>query len=131
MSHTLTIFLVEDDARSLRAISALLDSMNIRYRRNTSGAQVVEQIRAMHPLPDFILLNTDLPEGDAFAIYQDIQADARISQIPVIALTDANILPELLTQIQRHRFAGTLTKPVSQPALRQLLDTVSGLHRLR
>ena len=131
MSHTLTIFLVEDDARSLRAISALLDSMNIRYRRNTSGAQVVEQIRAMRPLPDFILLNTDLPEGDAFAIYQDIQADARISQIPVIALTDADILPDLLTQIQRYRFAGTLTKPVSQPALRQLLDTVSSMHRPR
>jgi len=121
-----TVFLVEDDARSLRALSALLDSMGIRYLRNTSGALVVEQIRAARPRPDFILLDVDLPDGDAFAIYQELLADPVLGQIPVIALADIQLLPEVLAQIERHRFAGTLHKPVSRPALQRLLDTVSG-----
>jgi CheY-like chemotaxis protein len=120
-----TVFLVEDDARSLRALSALLHSMGIRYTRNTTGALVVEQIRATRPRPDFILLNVDLPDGDAFAIYQEILADPVLGQIPVIALTDTQILPDILAQIQSHSFAGTLHKPVSQPVLERLLEAVS------
>jgi CheY-like chemotaxis protein len=118
------VLLVEDDARSLRALSALLSEMGIRYMRNTSGALVVEQVRAARPCPDLVLLNIDLPDGDAFAIYRELRDDPALAHIPVIALADTQVVPDILAQIQRSRFAGTLHKPVSQPALEQALNAM-------
>ncbi len=59
---------VDDDAHSLVAISSMLRDLGIRFKRNTTGAKVPEQMRSMNPPPDFVLLNLDLPHGSAFTI---------------------------------------------------------------
>jgi DNA-binding response OmpR family regulator len=49
------------------------------------------------PLPQLILLDITLPDRDGLQLYADIQADERLSAIPVIFLTGHAELPNKLT----------------------------------
>ena len=71
---------VENDAHTLVAISSILRDLGIRFKRNTTGENVVEQIRAMNPRPDFILLDTDLPHAEAFVINRHVQSDSDVAR---------------------------------------------------
>jgi PleD family two-component response regulator len=77
----------------LQAVSSLLTELGIRYKRNTTGANVISQIRTMDPTPDIILLDFSLPQGDACAIASTLRATADLRHIPVIAMLDAESLP--------------------------------------
>jgi CheY-like chemotaxis protein len=105
-----TAYIVEDDAHSLLAISSLLDELGIHYKRNTTGAGVVQQIGAMAPKPDFVLLDLDLPDGDAFAICATLTSEPG-SHIPIIALTD-RCTDDLKGRMQASGFAGLVHKPL-------------------
>lgn len=115
---------VEDDAISLFAITSLLNRMRIRYKRNTTGAKVIQQARDMHP--DFILLDLDLPAGDAFKICEAIYADPSLCNVPVIATGDPNVLRKLQPRIRAGQFAGIIPKPMCQQDLDGLLHDVLG-----
>lgn len=115
---------VEDDAHSLIAISAILKELGIQYKRNTTGAHVLEQVRQMYPKPDFVLLDTDLPEGDPLVICQSIHDDERLAQIPVIAMCrDEN----RLRPFERTCYAGILPKPLPRKHAGKMLQSI--LHR--
>jgi CheY-like chemotaxis protein len=43
--------------------------------------------RALHELPDLILLDISLPGMDGYAVVKEIKVDEKASHIPVIALT--------------------------------------------
>jgi CheY-like chemotaxis protein len=107
---------VESDAVCLRALSAALDALNVRYKRNASGRHVIEQVRAMTPPPNFILLDLDLPQGNALEIASALRADPTASQIPIILIADGSAL-KALPRSQRKWFAGTISKPVCRSAL--------------
>lgn len=115
---------VEDDALNLLAITSLLNRMRIRYKRNTTGAQVIQQARNMRP--DFILLDLDLPAGDAFIICAELHADPSLRHIPVIATGDANAMHKLLPRIRSSQFAGSIPKPLCQQDFDGLLHHVLG-----
>lgn len=115
---------VEGDAVCLRAISAALDALDVRYKRNASGRYVIEQVRAMTPPPDLILLDLDLPQGDALEIASALRADPAASQIPIILIADGsgfNAVPSA----QQKWFAATMPKPISRPVLAALIAQVA------
>jgi CheY-like chemotaxis protein len=114
---------VEGDAHSLVAISNLLRDLGVRFKRNTTGANVLEQLRTMQPLPDFILLEIDLPHGDAFTIRDRIRHDSLLERIPIIAIGDES-LSELLPQMQRSGFASFVPKPIPRKHFGDLLSRV-------
>jgi CheY-like chemotaxis protein len=114
---------VEGDAHSLVAISNLLRDLGVRFKRNTTGANVLEQLRTMQPLPDFILLDIDLPHGDAFIIRDGIHRDARLKRIPIIAIGDESG-SELLPQMKRSGFASFVHKPIPRKHFGDLLSRV-------
>jgi two-component system cell cycle response regulator DivK len=124
MTHNKLALVVEDDALNLVAISSLLNRMRIRYKRNTTGAQVVQQAQYMNP--DFILLDMDLPDGDPFMICEAIHADPSLRHIPVIATGDESVLFKSLPRIRASQFAGYIPKPVCQKDLDGLLHSVLG-----
>jgi CheY-like chemotaxis protein len=114
---------VEDDAHSLVAISSILRDLGIRFKRNTTGANVVSQLRAMTPLPDFILIDTDLSGGDAFVILRQMQATGETAAIPVIGFGAA----QEFAARQRARsagFAAYLPKPLPRRQLGNLLARI-------
>jgi CheY-like chemotaxis protein len=116
---------IEDDAHSLNAISNLLREQGIRFKRNTTGANVLQQLREMHPRPDFILLDLNLPQADSFDISSSIRHDPDLSDIPIICLGDA----EAAQAVERAQQSGChsfLTKPLPRRQfarmLRRILD---------
>lgn len=115
---------VEDDALNLLAITSLLNKMRIRYKRNTTGAQVIQQARDLNP--DFILLDMDLPAGDPFMICAELQSDPTLRHIPIIATGDASVMRKLLPNIRASQFAGYIPKPLCQQELDGVLHQVLG-----
>jgi CheY-like chemotaxis protein len=116
---------VEDDAHTLVAISSILRDLGIGFKRNTTGANVIEQIRAMNPTPDFVLLDIDLPHDDAFTINQLIHSDTTVHNIPVIAV--GSVIDFALRQrLQREGFATFVRKPLPRRQFGDLLQHVLG-----
>jgi len=116
---------VENDAHSLVAISSILRDLGIRFKRNTTGANVIEQLRAMNPPPDFVLLDIDLPHDDAFIINHRIQSDSLLRTIPVIAV--ASVIDFATRQrLQRDGFATGITKPLSRRQFGDLVKRILG-----
>lgn len=114
--------IVEDDAHNLMALGSLLSGLKIQYKRNTTGANVIQQ--AMRVRPDFILLDLDLPEGDPFTILENLQADQELHNTPVIAIGDSALMREMLPRIHNSGFAGHIARPFSQRSFESLLAQV-------
>lgn len=112
----LTAFVVEDDPHALQAVSSLLSEIGIRYKRNTTGSNVIMQVQAMLPRPDVILLDFSLPHGDACAIASFLHNAPDLQQIPVIAMLDSNALPCSFTASQLG-LADVMTKPLPRNSL--------------
>lgn len=121
MKTTNSVFVIEDDARNLVILSGLLDRMDVDYRRNTSGAQAVQQVHSMQPRPQMILLDMDLPQADPFGIYDELQAEPELRYIPVIAMAGDTRMREVLSQINARKFAAVITKPMPENQFFQLV----------
>lgn len=114
--------IVEDDAHNLLALGSLLKSLNIHFKRNTTGADVLQQARRVRP--DFILLDMDLPYGDPFSIYAKLRQDRDLKNVPVIAIGDSHLLDELKPRILKYGFADSLTKPIGPRTLEDSLKKI-------
>lgn len=123
MLYNTFAYIVEDDARSLLAITALLKDLGISFKRNTTGAQVAVQLETMNPKPDFILLNTDLPEGDAFEICCQIRQNAVLERVPILAIADS-FQTEQINILCRAGFSGFLNKPLPRKHFPCLLQYI-------
>jgi CheY-like chemotaxis protein len=114
--------IVEDDAHNLLALGSLLKGLKIHYKRNTTGADVLQQAQRVRP--DFILLDMDLPYGDPFAIYARLRKDSDLKDVPVIAIGESRLLKEFQPRILKSGFAGYLAKPIAPRALEDLLKMI-------
>ena len=122
MFENKTALIVEGDAHSLLVICSILDGMEIRYKRNTSGLRVLQQVSSMNPRPDFILLDIDLPLADAFAICEALKYEEELRDIPVIALAAG----DMLKRVECSAFTETLPKPLSHKDFRQVIQHILG-----
>jgi two-component system phosphate regulon response regulator PhoB len=74
-----------------------------------------------NPLPQLILLDITLPDRDGLQLYADLQADERLSSIPVIFLTGREELPNKLTAFSLGA-EDYLVKPVQPLELRARVE---------
>lgn len=123
MTDYLCALIVEDDAHSLMAISNMLSEMGIKFKRNTTGADVVQQALTMNPRPNFILLDLDLPQGDPFEICNMLRSDDDLANIPVIAIADQTVA-YLLPQAEGGDFSACLPKPLPRKQFGSLLQEI-------
>jgi CheY-like chemotaxis protein len=118
-------FIVEDDAHSLIAISSMLRELGITYKRNTTGAGVVQQLLGMNPFPDFILLDLSLPLADPIELTNSIRRDPALHDIPIICLGEGDI-HQLIERAQQAGCTAFLAKPLPRrqfgDLLRRILD---------
>lgn len=89
MQDQFAVLVVEDDARSLLTITALLREQGLCVRRNTTGLNVHDH--AISAAADLILIDNDLPHGDVSAICHTLAADPQTARIPIVVM--ANSLP--------------------------------------
>jgi CheY-like chemotaxis protein len=103
--------IIEHDAHSLVVIAAILNELDIRFKRNTTGYDAAQQARTIHPRPDFVLLAMSLPEDDPYRIIRAFKSDTALAQIPIIAI-DQQREPRDLYEMRHAGFAGFIAKPL-------------------
>lgn len=120
MQDMMWALVVEGDAHSLVAIASILHELNVRFIRNTTGANVLEQLRQMQPHPDVVLIDLDLPHADAFATARAISTDADFRHIPLIALGD-HAPQDVQARVRRSGFSAYVAKPLPRRSFGALL----------
>ena len=112
-----------DDAREI--LTSLLQFYGFRVVEAVKGNEAVE--KAMHLLPDIVLMDLALPGMDGWQATRELKAHPRTRKIPVIAVT-AHALPEDERKALDAGCDSFLTKPVHPTELlgemRRLLERI-------
>lgn len=86
MTHSkASILIVDDMPINLHLLTQILSRQGYQARPVDSGARALEAASAR--LPDLILLDIMMPEMDGYAVCQQLKADARTRDIPIIFLS--------------------------------------------
>jgi len=112
MDTTFTIFVVDDDASVLRALSRLLRARGYDVRAHASS---VEFLASHDPtVPGCVVLDVSMPGLDGLELQRALTAAA--SQRPIIFLTGKGSIP-MSVQAMRAGAIDFLTKPVNDKDL--------------
>lgn len=106
----ITVLVVEDNVSNFVLIARLLGFLGIHCEWKTSGYEVVEYADTL-PHIDLILMDIRLPYEDGYGALKKIRNSARLSSIPVIAVT-AEASEEQIRKAQLAGFNGFLGKPL-------------------
>jgi len=133
MARTPAILLVEDNPDDALLVSKAAQATlaGIPVSIVTNGAEAIRYLqgdgpyaeRALHPFPDIILLDLNLPLMNGFEVLHWIRSQAGLKRLPVIVLS-GSLLPE---DTQRAYEAGAnsyLVKPVD---LSGMLQTIKNM----
>ena len=85
ISQPADILIVDDTPANLHLLSSLLSNAGYRVRPFPSGASALAAIQASPP--DLILLDVLMPEMDGYTVSDQLKADPRTCEIPVIFLS--------------------------------------------
>ena len=80
------ILVIEDEATLQKALNEVLSEDGYKVVSSLDGLRGLELAKEENP--DLILLDIILPKMDGFEVLKRIQEDDKISQIPVIILTN-------------------------------------------
>jgi DNA-binding response OmpR family regulator len=80
-----SIVCIEDEAEMIDLMRLILGRRGFDVRGAMSGAEALKMIR--EEKPDLILLDLMMPEMDGWEVYQQIKAEEKTKNIPVIVVT--------------------------------------------
>ena len=113
------VLVVEDNALVTSATRILLEDAG--FRVSTAGRLSEAYTICERDLPDAILLDLKLPDGDGLTLLKRLEADGRGSPL-VLALTGRDE-PEIRQRCLRAGCADVLLKPVDVRALAERIRT--------
>ena len=114
-----TILLVEDDERSRRPLTRLLERAGFAVEPARDGAEALEALG--HRVPALVLLDLLLPGLDGPEFLRRLRADPAHAAIPVVVLS-GDIDGERFDRALHLGVAGVLAKPVDFDSLKSLLS---------
>ena len=79
------ILVVEDNDRNRRLMRILLKARGYEVIEAATGKEAMEYLRTQ--TPDLILMDIQLPSTDGLTLTREIKSDARIKDVPIIAVT--------------------------------------------
>jgi len=82
------VLVVDDDARILRTMEALLVSVGYQVFTTSRGTEALEVAR--RDLPDVILLDVMMPDISGYDVARQLRADAATNDIPIVMVTALN-----------------------------------------
>lgn len=119
------IVLVVEDDPDQRALADLRVSMAGYNVWIAESARALADTLATRGVPDVLLLDVMLPDGNGFEILRRLRAHPSYSNLPVIMLT-AKTKPDDIATGLKHGADGYITKPYSKAVLHDLLKRVVG-----
>ncbi|AYB29096.1 response regulator [Chryseolinea soli] len=118
MKRVINIMLVEDDTLDQIEVKRTLDKRHILYRLQVAknGEEAMrllsgEPAGVSPEIPDFILLDLNMPKMNGFELLRWIRANARWKDIKVFILTTSDE-PEDKAEALRLGVSGFITKPL-------------------
>jgi CheY-like chemotaxis protein len=103
------ILVVDDNPLNIKLVADVLGSEGFTVERAQDALQA--QAILKHSLPDLILMDIALPGMDGLTLTRLLKADARLSHIPVVALT-ASAMKGDDKKALAAGCAGYITKPI-------------------
>jgi len=79
------ILCVEDEPEMIDLIRLILGRRGFEVKGATGGVEGLKMVREEHP--DLVLLDLMMPDMDGWEVYQQIKADEKTKDIPVIVVT--------------------------------------------
>lgn len=119
------ILVVDDEPANLRLLMAMLSKKGYKIRPVPNGKLALSGAQAI--APDLILLDIMMPEMDGYEVCQQLKADERTRDIPVIFIS---ALHEILDKVKAFEVGGVdyITKPFH---MEEVLARVANQLRLR
>ncbi|MBN2389292.1 MAG: pyridoxal-phosphate dependent enzyme, partial [Anaerolineae bacterium] len=93
------IMIVEDNPEAARLLRRILQTHGeFQIGEAHTGKEGLDMIRATHP--DLILLDLMMPDMDGFAVIDQLKADPKLKDIPVIVITAKELNPKDRARLQ-------------------------------
>ncbi|MEB3278403.1 MAG: diguanylate cyclase [Lyngbya sp.] len=108
------ILVVDDITRNLQVLADMLEQVGYEVTFATNGLQALE--RAKLAEPDLILLDLMMPIMSGLEVCQQLKADAKLGEIPIIFLTASEEREHLLEAFNQGA-VDYITKPFYPPEL--------------
>ncbi|MEH2003371.1 MAG: response regulator [Nostoc sp.] len=83
--HKRNILVVDDTPDNLRLLSAMLTAQGFEVRKALNGKMALTACQMV--LPDVILLDINMPDMDGYQVCQQLKADEKTSEVPVIFIS--------------------------------------------
>lgn len=121
------ILLVDDQAKNLLALEAILNEPSYELIKADSGAAALRQLLT----PDFalILLDARMPKMDGFETAQLIRARDKTADIPIIFITAEYKSIEYMSRAYSLRAVDYMLKPINQTILKAKVSVLVELYR--
>lgn len=107
-TRTEDILIVDDTPDNLHLLSRMLTRQGYNVRKALSGPMALTAVQTV--APDLILLDIMMPEMDGYEVCQNLKADAKTAEIPIIFLS---ALDDVLDKVKGFQVGGVdyITKP--------------------
>ena len=119
-----SVLIVDDDAFMRDYLSDLLETIGVRNVRTANdGGDALRQLRSGGSQADVIVCDLQMPGQDGFLLMGQLAEQAYAGRVIVVSGMDTRTLNSatLMGRFHGLRFAGALSKPVQQSALRDAL----------
>lgn len=119
------ILIIEDDEMNRKLTRDVLEVRGYRTIESGTGEEGI--VLAREHAPSLVLLDIHLPGIDGLETFSRLREYPATASIPVVVVT-ASAMADDRVHVRAAGFDGFLAKPIE---VRQLLDTVSGLVRVK
>ncbi|HET6597875.1 MAG TPA: response regulator [Anaerolineales bacterium] len=121
-SNLKCILCVEDEPEMIDLMRLILGRRGFEVKGATGGIEGLNMIR-QEP-PDLILLDLMMPDMDGWEVYQQIKADEKTKNIPVIVVTAKAQSIDKVLGLHIAKVDDYITKPFSPQDLMNSVDKV-------
>lgn len=110
---------IEDEPEMIDLVSLILSRKGFEVIGANGGIEGLEVVREEEP--DLILLDLMMPDMDGWEVYQQIKADAKLRNIPVVVVTAKAQSIDKVLGLHIAKVDDYITKPFGP---QELLDSV-------
>ncbi|MBI3175058.1 MAG: response regulator [Chloroflexi bacterium] len=122
------ILCVEDEQEMIDLIRLILGRRGFDVKGAAGGKEGLRLVR--EELPDLVLLDLMMPDMDGWEVYQQMKADEKTRDIPVIVVTAKAQNIDRVLGIHIAKVDDYITKPFSPQELLNSVEKVLSQHNL-
>ena len=113
------ILCIEDEPEMIDLIRLILGRRGFDVQGAAGGTEGLRMVRANHP--DLVLLDLMMPDMDGWEVYQQMKADEKTKEIPVIVVTAKAQRIDKVLALHIAKVDDYIAKPFSP---KELIDSV-------